>query len=105
MRLQSTRVLITGGGAGIGRAIHEVFAKAKEGAYIVVCDINKEGGLETVELVKTQGGQPSFVHAVISIKSDVDNLFLKLYQNWEASIFLQIMPPLLFLVRLKMYPD
>lgn len=72
MRLQSKRALITGGASGIGRAICEVFAK--EGASIVIGDMDKVGGQETVELVKALGAQVSFIHTDVSNESDVQNL-------------------------------
>ncbi|SEN68801.1 short chain dehydrogenase [bacterium A37T11] len=42
--------IVTGGGSGIGRAVAELYAK--EGAKVVVSDINEEGGAETVALIK-----------------------------------------------------
>ncbi len=72
MRLESKRALITGAASGIGRAICEVFAK--EGASIVIGDVDTVGGQETVELVKVLGAQVSFVHTDVSSESDVQNL-------------------------------
>ena len=40
MRLENKNALITGSGNGIGRAIAELFAK--EGANVVVADLEKE---------------------------------------------------------------
>ena len=64
MRLQDKVALITGAGSGIGRQNTLLFAV--EGAKIVVVDINDEAGQETVQMVKTQGGQATYVHADIS---------------------------------------
>ena len=51
MELMSGKVaLVTGAGAGIGRATALCFAR--EGARVVVSDINVEGGNETVALIK-----------------------------------------------------
>ncbi|MBN1316908.1 MAG: SDR family NAD(P)-dependent oxidoreductase [Anaerolineales bacterium] len=47
-------VLVTGSGRGIGRAVSLGFAR--EGAQVVVDDINAEGGNETVALIKKEGG-------------------------------------------------
>lgn len=51
-RLKGKVALITGAGMGQGRAAALLFAK--EGAKIVVGDVNVDAGKETVELVKTQ---------------------------------------------------
>lgn len=61
--------LITGAGAGIGRAAALKFAE--EGAKIVVSDIDDEGGRETVELVKKSGGKASFFKADVSKADEV----------------------------------
>lgn len=53
-RLQGKIAMITGGGAGIGRAISIRFAA--EGATVVVCDVNEEAGRETVEQTNPSAG-------------------------------------------------
>jgi NAD(P)-dependent dehydrogenase (short-subunit alcohol dehydrogenase family) len=61
--------LVTGAAAGIGRASAQVLAR--EGACVVVADIDDEGGRATVGLVETAGGEASFVHADVSVREDV----------------------------------
>ena len=63
--------LITGGGGGIGRATSLIFAR--EGATVVVSDINVEAGEETVARVTAQGGEALFVKADVTSESDVKN--------------------------------
>ncbi len=67
--LEGKVALITGGAMGIGRASALVFAR--EGASVVVADIDPEGGHETVTLVEAAGGQASFVRADVSSRAEV----------------------------------
>lgn len=50
--------LVTGASAGIGRATALRFAK--EGAKVVVADVDAKGGEETVNLIKEAGGEAVF---------------------------------------------
>jgi len=53
-RLDGKVTLITGAGAGIGRAAALLFAR--EGAKVVIADVNESGARETVQLIATAGG-------------------------------------------------
>jgi NAD(P)-dependent dehydrogenase (short-subunit alcohol dehydrogenase family) len=64
--------LVTGGSSGIGRATALAFAR--EGARVVVADVNVEGGEETVCMVVAAGGQATFVKADVSNADDVENM-------------------------------
>lgn len=64
--------MVTGAGAGIGRATALKFAE--EGARVVVSDIDREGGEETAAMVRENGGEASFVKADVSSASDVEAL-------------------------------
>ena len=70
MKLLNAKVgLVTGGGVGIGRAI--CLAMAREGAKVIVAEINPETGQETVDLIAQAGGEAVFAQGDVSVESDV----------------------------------
>lgn len=66
--LKNKVALVTGGSSGIGRAVALVWAR--EGAKVVVSDMNPQGGEETVALVRAQGGEAIFVAADVGKPED-----------------------------------
>ena len=80
MRLDHKVAVITGAGSGIGRASAIMFAK--EGAKIVVADINDSGGEETVASIKSNGGESEFIHTDVSKASDVAKLIEEAVQKF-----------------------
>ena len=73
MRLKNEVAVITGAGSGIGRETALLFAR--EGATVVVADVNDVGGQETVSLIGEASGQATFVHTDVTKESDVAGLF------------------------------
>jgi NAD(P)-dependent dehydrogenase (short-subunit alcohol dehydrogenase family) len=61
--------LVTGAGAGIGRAI--AVRLAREGAAVVVADVDEPGGKATVRHIEAGGGRAAFVRADVGIEADV----------------------------------
>lgn len=72
MRLENKVALITGAGSGIGYQTALLFAK--EGASVVVVDINDEVGTKTVSAINEQGGQATYVHADVSQAADCQKM-------------------------------
>lgn len=72
-RVEGKTVVITGGAAGIGRASSLMFAR--EGAAVVIIDINEEAAKETVEMIEADGGSAYFFKADVSKSAQVDAAF------------------------------
>ncbi len=58
MRVENKVTIITGAGSGIGREAAILFSK--EGAKVVVADMNEKAGAEVVEEIKKNGGEAFF---------------------------------------------
>ncbi len=72
MKLKDKVALITGGASGIGRETALLFAR--EGAAVVVCDVDGHGGQETVTQIEAQGGHSIFVEADVSKAADCETM-------------------------------
>jgi NAD(P)-dependent dehydrogenase (short-subunit alcohol dehydrogenase family) len=64
--------LVTGGSSGIGQATAVAFAR--EGAKVVVGDLNVEGGEETIKLIQASGSDGLFVKTDVAREVDVKML-------------------------------
>jgi NAD(P)-dependent dehydrogenase (short-subunit alcohol dehydrogenase family) len=72
MRLRDKVAIVTGGANGIGRAICELFAE--EGASVVVADIERDAGLQTVDRIEAGGGRAMMVEMDVSREADVEGM-------------------------------
>jgi NAD(P)-dependent dehydrogenase (short-subunit alcohol dehydrogenase family) len=80
-RLKGKIVLITGGSSGIGRAAAQLFSR--EGAKIIIADINVEGGEETVRSISDAGGEAHFVRTDVSKSAEVEALIKKITEIYS----------------------
>lgn len=65
-------VIVTGAGGSIGRAAALGFAA--EGAKVVVSDIQSETAAETVDMIRSKGGDALAVTADVAVAKDVERL-------------------------------
>src|SRR5277367_4959892 len=72
--------LVTGGTSGIGRDTAVLFAKA--GAKVVVAGRRELEGKETIEMVRSAGGDGLFVKADVSKASEVEALIRKAVETF-----------------------
>ena len=64
--------LVTGAASGIGRTCAQFYAR--EGAKVVVSDIDEAGGLETVQVIEQSDGEAIFIRTDVSNPADCENL-------------------------------
>ena len=69
MTLDGKVALVTGAAAGIGQAAAAAFAR--EGARVVVADLNEERGRETVSVIKEEDGEALFVKVDVTREEEV----------------------------------
>ena len=84
MLLERKVAIVTGAASGIGRAV--ALAYAREGARVVVSDIDEEGGQETVRLVGAarSGAESTFVRADASKPEDLEALAARTVERFGA---------------------
>jgi len=87
MRLQNRSVVITGSGSGIGRACAIAFAK--EGAMVVVADIDVQAAEETVKQIVSDNGKAAACEVDVSRPGSVAalvNRTLQLYSKIDVLV-------------------
>lgn len=70
MRLAGKATAVTGAGAGIGRAVAELFAE--QGAKVGIADLDARGGKETLSLVERKGAQGFFSRTNVASHRDAE---------------------------------
>ncbi|MEL6307408.1 MAG: glucose 1-dehydrogenase [Chloroflexota bacterium] len=72
MVLTGKAALVTGGSSGIGRAA--AIALAREGALVLVSDVDGGGGADTVQMIEEAGGIASYITADVSNAAEVKTM-------------------------------
>lgn len=80
MSQNSQRILITGGASGLGRAMAEAWAK--EGARVLIGDVNEERGRETVEALSSLPGTVEFLYLDVRDAANFNAAREWLEQHW-----------------------
>jgi NAD(P)-dependent dehydrogenase (short-subunit alcohol dehydrogenase family) len=74
VELEEKVVLVTGAGSGIGRAT--AVRLAREGAAVVIADVNEEAGSSVVREIRSEGGQAACIVADVASEADVSRMIV-----------------------------
>jgi 3-oxoacyl-[acyl-carrier protein] reductase len=80
MKFEGRVAVVTGGGSGIGAAA--AFAFAREGAMVVVGDLNEAGAKATVEQIEKAGGQGLALRVDVTLAADNQALVERATATW-----------------------
>ncbi|MDP2930910.1 MAG: SDR family oxidoreductase [Chloroflexota bacterium] len=72
MLLEDKVALITGAATGIGRAGARRFAR--EGAKVIIADINDSEGEKTVAGIRQQGGEAAYIHTDLARVGEIERM-------------------------------
>jgi NAD(P)-dependent dehydrogenase (short-subunit alcohol dehydrogenase family) len=72
--------LVTGAASGIGRATALTFAR--EGAILVVADMNEDGGQQTVHMISENGGEVTFVQVDVTSAAQIEAMVNKTVETY-----------------------
>jgi NAD(P)-dependent dehydrogenase (short-subunit alcohol dehydrogenase family) len=81
-RLEGKNALVTGAGAGIGRAIATVFAR--EGARVMASDINEETARAVAAQIEDAGGEAQHIRTDTTVESDVKSAVEAVASAWGS---------------------
>ncbi|MDH6370222.1 NAD(P)-dependent dehydrogenase (short-subunit alcohol dehydrogenase family) [Paenibacillus sp. PastF-3] len=80
MRLANKVILITGSGSGIGRSTALLFAR--EGATVIVNDLDEAKGIETLKNIHEDGGKGHFIHADVTHAESVEQMVDQIIEHY-----------------------
>lgn len=80
MRLADKITVITGAGSGIGKCTALRFAK--EGAFVVVNDLNEDRGNQTSREISEQGGKAIYIQADVTDSASIKQMVEEVIQTY-----------------------
>jgi NAD(P)-dependent dehydrogenase (short-subunit alcohol dehydrogenase family) len=92
--LDNRIAIVTGAAQGIGLAIAHFLAR--EGAKVVIADINGEGAEKAAGEVKDSGGQALAIETDVSKDEEVTQMVSRTVEHFARLISLSIMPTITF---------
>lgn len=81
-RLQGKTALVTGGAAGLGEGIAKMFAR--EGATVVVTDMNEEAGRKVVADIQKEGGSGIFIRQNVTQEAEWQKVMETIAREYGA---------------------
>ena len=81
MRLKDKVAIVTGAGAGIGQAIARRFAR--EGASVMIAEVDPVTGKATEEAIRAAGGQAIFVRTDVASEEQVQSLVRATLEHYK----------------------
>lgn len=72
MKLDGKVAVVTGSASGIGKAIAKLFAK--QGASIIISDLNEAGAKEVAKEIEAAGGKATAVVTNVTKQADIENM-------------------------------
>lgn len=82
MSLSNKVALVTGASRGLGRGIAQVLAA--QGAAVVICDVDQEGGEKTAQEFIRAGHKAIFIPCNIAKREEVNRLFIEAEKTFGA---------------------
>lgn len=79
---EGTIALVTGGSAGIGRAV-AIDLAAKGATVVINYNRSREGAEETLNVIRDAGGKAAIVKADVSDPDEVDAMFAKIKKHFK----------------------
>jgi dihydroanticapsin dehydrogenase len=79
--LKGKVVIVTGGGAGIGKATCEAFIRRD--AKVVIAEINPNAGKHLETMLRKQGGEALFIETNVAIEASICSMIEKTIQEFD----------------------